>query len=73
MTIDAGLNPEGAPEGSVRLTLVVCAWRSAAGPKRSLGREGAPLGQRAGSPLFVDVASDEMALLIEMVVNLSMN
>ena len=30
-----------------------------------LGREGAPLGQRASSPLFVSLASDEMALLIE--------
>jgi hypothetical protein len=43
-----------------------------AGPKQSLGREYAPLGQRAGSPLFVDLASDEMALLIEMVGDLSM-
>ena len=52
---------------------VVCVCRSTASPKRSLGREGAPLGQRAGSPLFVNLASDEMALLIEMVVDLSMN
>ena len=35
--------------------------------------EGAPLGQRAGSSLFVNFAGDEMALLIEMVVDLSMN
>ena len=42
-------------------------------PKRSLGREGAPLGQRAGSSLFVGPASDEMALLIEMVVDLGVN
>jgi len=41
--------------------------------KWPLGREGAPLGQRTGSPLFVDLASDEMALLIEMVLDLSMN
>jgi len=41
-----------------------------AGP---LGREGAPLGQRGGAPLFVNLAGDEMALLIEMVVNLGMN
>src|SRR5208337_4594750 len=47
----------------------------AARPDRSghLGREGAPLGQRAGSSLFVNFAGDEMALLIEMVVDLSMN
>ncbi len=52
---------------------VVCAWHSTPGSKRPLGREGAPLGQRASSPLFVSSASDEMALLIEMVVDLSMN
>ena len=39
----------------------------------SLGREGAPLGQRGAAPLFVNLAGDEMALLIEMVVDLSMN
>jgi hypothetical protein len=44
-----------------------------AGPKQSLSRESAPIGQRAGSPLFVDLAIDEMALLIEMVVDFSMN
>ncbi len=44
---------------------VVCAWRSTPRPKRPLGRESAPLGQCAGSSLFVDSASDEMALLIE--------
>ena len=38
-----------------------------------LGREGAPLGQRGGAPLFVKLAGDEMALLIEMVVDLGMN
>ena len=42
-------------------------------PKRRLGREGAPLGQRGGAPLFVNLAGDEMALLIEMVVDLGMN
>ena len=52
---------------------VVCAWRSTPRPKRPLGRESAPLGQCAGSSLFVDLASDEMALLIEMVVDLGMN
>ena len=43
------------------------------GPKRRLGRDGAPLGQRGGAPLFVNLAGDEMALLIEMVVDLGMN
>ena len=42
-------------------------------PKRPLGREGAPLGQPDGPSLFVSLASDEMALLIEMVVHPSMN
>jgi hypothetical protein len=52
---------------------VVCAWRSTPRPKRPLGRESAPLGQCAGSSLFVDLASDEMALLIEVVMDLGMN
>ena len=47
---------------------VVCVGRSTRRPKRRLGREGAPLGQRGGAPLFVNLAGDEMALLIEMVV-----
>ena len=52
---------------------VVCVGRSTRRPKRRLGREGAPLGQRGGAPLFVNLAGDEMALLIEMVVDLGMN
>ena len=51
-------------------------WRSyysGSDDELRLQREGAPLDQRAGSPLFVDLASDEMALLIEMVVDLSMD
>ena len=52
---------------------VVCVGRSKRRPKRRLGREGAPLGQRGGAPLFVSLAGDEMALLIEMVVDLGMN
>ncbi len=35
--------------------------------------EDAPLGQRAGSSLFVNLAGDEMAFVIEMVVDLSMD
>ena len=41
--------------------------------QRPLGREGAPLGNRIGASLFVSLAGDEVALLIEMVVDLSMN
>jgi len=52
---------------------VVCVGRSTRRPKRRLGREGAPIGQRGGAPLFVNLAGDEMALLIEMVVDLGMN
>ncbi len=52
---------------------VVCVGRSTRRPKRRLGREGAPLGQRGGAPLFVNLAGDEMALLIAMVVDLGMN
>ena len=52
---------------------VVCVGRSKRRPKRRLSREGAPLGQRGGTPLFVNLAGDEMALLIEMVVDLGMN
>ena len=52
---------------------VVCVGLSKRRPKRRLGREGAPLGQRGGAPLFVNLAGDEMALLIEMVVDLGMN
>ena len=52
---------------------VVCVGRSTRRSKRRLGREGAPLGQRGGAPLFVSLAGDEMALLIEMVVDLGMN
>jgi hypothetical protein len=42
-------------------------------PSSHLSCEGAPLGQRGRAPLFVDLAGDEMALLIEMVVDLGMN
>ena len=52
---------------------VVCVGRSTLRTQRRLGREGAPLGQRDGAPLFVDLAGDEMALLIEMVVDLGVN
>ncbi len=52
---------------------VVCVGRSKRRPKRRLGREGAPLGQRGGASLLVNLAGDEMALLIEMVVDLGMN
>ena len=55
-------------QGFVRVTQVVI--RRAQPP---LGRERAPLGQCATSSLFVSLAGDEMALLIEMVVDRGMN
>ena len=45
-------------------------WHSVPKPKQRLGHDSAPLGQRGGASLFVNVARDEMALLIEMIVNL---
>ena len=60
-------------DGFVRATAGRLRWASTRRPERRLGREGAPLGQRGGAPLFVNLAGDEMALLIEMVVDLGMN
>ena len=48
-------------------------WRSVPKPKQRLGRDSAPLGQRGRASLFVYFASDEMALLIEMIVDLGLN
>src|SRR5208337_703620 len=48
-------------------------WCSTPEPTRPLGREGAPLGQCRRASLLVDLAGDEMALLIEMVVDLGVN
>ena len=53
-----------------------CQTATAARQSRELpvfGRQGAPLGQRVGSSLFVNLASDEIALLNDAVVDLSMN
>ncbi len=49
--------------------------RSATCPLASgdLRCKGAPLGQRGSASLLVDLAGDEMALLIEMVVDLGVN
>jgi hypothetical protein len=52
-------------KGSVRLTTGHLRMAQHGRTQAVIGREGAPLGQRAGSRLFVDLASDEMALLIE--------
>ena len=68
-----GEPPAKVPLGFVRATAGRLRWAQHAQTKRRLGREGAPLGQRGGAPLFVNLAGDEMALLIEMVVDLGMN
>jgi hypothetical protein len=39
----------------------------------NLRRESAPLGQGSRASLLVDLPRDEMALLIEMIVDLSVN
>ena len=39
--------------------------------RRPLGPECVPLGQRTGSSMFINLASDEMTLMIELVVDLS--
>jgi hypothetical protein len=41
--------------------------------KRHLGREGTPLGQCGRASLLLELASDEMALMIEMLVDLGVN
>jgi hypothetical protein len=48
-------------------------FRSLPKPKRRLGGESAPLGQHGRASVFVNVAVDEMTLLIEMVVDLRVN
>ena len=65
--------PDAAGTALSEQRQVVCVGRSTRKAERRLGREGAPLGQRGGAPLFVNPAGDEMALLIEMVVDLGMN
>jgi hypothetical protein len=42
-------------------------------PKRRLGGESVPIGQRVRTSLFENVAGDEMALLVKMVVDLGVN
>ena len=47
------------------------AWHAEA--SQSLSREAAPLDQRGRASLFVNLACHEMALLVEMIVDLSVN
>src|SRR5208337_2488267 len=50
-----------------------CEQHSSPNPKLQLRRKGTPLRQRSRASLLVDFAADEMALLIEVVVDLGMN
>ena len=59
--------------GSVRATTGRLGWAQEAQIQAAIRPRGAPLGQYASSPLFVNPAGDEMALLIEMVVNLGVD
>lgn len=59
--------------GYYRKCQTATAARQSRGNSQVFGRQGAPLGQRVGSSLFVNLASDEIALLIDAVVDLSMN
>jgi hypothetical protein len=59
--------------GIVRLIAARLRLRGRSKPKRRSSHDGAPLGQRSAAPPFVDFAADEMALLIENVVDLCVN
>ena len=62
-----------ALSGFVRVTAGCLRVAQHAPRKRYLSREGAPLGQCGRASLLVNLAGDEMALLIEMVVDLGVN
>ncbi len=64
----------GSRRGNVRVTTGPLRMaQRAPTERRPLGPECAPLGQRTGSSMFVNLASDEMTLMIELVVDLSVN
>ena len=60
-------------EGFVRLTTGRLRMAQHAQTQSALGRKSAPFGQCGRASLLVDLAGDEMALLIEMVVDLGVN
>ncbi len=57
----------------VIVTHAVYEWHGMPRASQSLSREAAPLDQRGRASLFVNLAGHEMTLLVEMIVNLSMN
>ena len=77
MSKNSGTPPRPeAPDRSIEFSLTMPGRSSAHSmpkPKRLLGRESAPFGQRGQASLFVDFAGDEMTFLVEMVVDPSMN
>jgi hypothetical protein len=60
-------------EGGVKLTEAVDMQRDRHLGSGDLCREGAPLGQGSRASLLVDLPRDEIALLIELVVDLGVN
>jgi putative transposase len=62
-----------AAAGSVKVTRERLRLAQSSRTLQRLGGESAPLGQRVRASLFENVAADEMALLIEVVVNLGVN
>jgi NAD(P)H-dependent flavin oxidoreductase YrpB (nitropropane dioxygenase family) len=70
-TISSDINPPDRRRQSKRPSLTRWATRPLASD--ALCRKGAPLGQSSRASLLVDLPRDEMALLIEVVVDLGMN
>ena len=58
---------------TIKVTVVVCAWRDIPACNSDLSHECAPLYQRGQASLFVNLPRDEMALLIEIVVDPGVN
>ncbi len=48
-------------------------WRGEPKPDRDLSHDSAPLGQGGGASLSVDLAADEVSLLLKMVVDLAVD
>ena len=59
--------------GAVKVTRLVDMPRNRHLASGDLRRESAPLSQGSRTSLLVDLPRDEMALLIELIVNLGMN
>ena len=71
----AALHPESDMRARIppKTSNSYCHPGKAGGTLQLLGREGAKFGPCGRASLLVDLAGDEMALLIEMVVDLGVN